>query len=253
MSSIDWNNWLKRWDKQQTVHNPKREERFSFMFDVLEELFNDNEFTIIDLACGPGSISQRVLERFPHASSIAVDVDPVLLKLGQEALGNYNGRLAWVDANLNDPNWIDKIPIKEVDAQKSTTALHWLPVADLTRLYMDLASIIKIDGVFMNGDRFKFNPKYEKLQEIAESIKNKQELKNKTKDVENWDQWWVEIKKFPEIKDLAIEREKRFSWRDGAWVDPMIDYQIATLEEVGFKEVGTLWQDLDSRILIAIR
>jgi trans-aconitate methyltransferase len=59
----------------------------------------------IDLACGPGSLSQRLLQRFPQARVIAVDVDPVLLALGRGALGTVGGRLRWVDADLASPDW----------------------------------------------------------------------------------------------------------------------------------------------------
>lgn len=79
--NIDWGRWLERWDKQQTGYLPDRESRYSAMFDVLEAQLPE-EFLAIDLASGPGSLSQRLLDRFSKAKCIAVDLDPVLLALG---------------------------------------------------------------------------------------------------------------------------------------------------------------------------
>ena len=55
---IDWLEWLRRWDAQQEGYVPERESRFTAMFDALAELLPDS-FVALDLACGPGSISQR--------------------------------------------------------------------------------------------------------------------------------------------------------------------------------------------------
>ena len=103
--SVDWHQWLQRWDAQQTAYLPDREGRFRAMLDVLDILLPE-EFIALDLACGPGAISQRLLARFPKAQSIAVDLDPVLLSMGQAVLGRMGGRLRWVEADLMRPEWV---------------------------------------------------------------------------------------------------------------------------------------------------
>ncbi len=98
---IHWQGWLARWDLQQEGYVPEREERFRTMFDALLP----PEFVALDLACGPGSLSQRLLNRFPKARCVAVDMDPVMLALGQGALGTVGGHLRWVDADIASPGW----------------------------------------------------------------------------------------------------------------------------------------------------
>lgn len=121
--NIDWGRWLERWDKQQTGYLPDRESRYSAMFDVLEAQLPE-EFLAIDLASGPGSLSQRLLDRFSKAKCIAVDLDPVLLALGQGSLGNIGGRLRWVEVDINEESWVDSLDAEQVDAVLSTTALR---------------------------------------------------------------------------------------------------------------------------------
>src|SRR5438874_1750948 len=129
-AALDWQGWLRRWDAQQTGYIPDREERFAAMLDALEAMLPET-FVALDLACGPGSLSQRLLARFPQARCVAVDHDPALLALGQGALGDGDGRLRWVEADLREPNWIDQLGERQVDAVLSTTALHWLDAGAL--------------------------------------------------------------------------------------------------------------------------
>jgi trans-aconitate methyltransferase len=62
--NVLWSDWLRRWDAQQEGYVPEREARFTAMLDALADLLPAS-FTALDLACGPGSISQRLLARFP--------------------------------------------------------------------------------------------------------------------------------------------------------------------------------------------
>ena len=91
---IDWRDWLRRWDAQQVGYVPDREARFTVLFDALAALLPAS-FVALDLACGPGSISQRLLARFPGARAIAVDIDPVMLghRAGRARRGRWSPAL----------------------------------------------------------------------------------------------------------------------------------------------------------------
>ena len=60
--------------------------------DVLEALL-PQRFVALDLPAT--SISQRLLPRFRRARNVALDLDHVLLLLGQQVLGDMQGRLRW--------------------------------------------------------------------------------------------------------------------------------------------------------------
>ncbi len=64
--TTDFANWLARWDAQQQRHIPDREERFSAMVDAVAA-FAGAEPRVLDLGCGPGSLSARLLDRIPGA------------------------------------------------------------------------------------------------------------------------------------------------------------------------------------------
>jgi len=128
--------WFDRWEAQQSGIIGVREERFRVMLDVLAATNDsDDHLTVVDLACGPGGISARVLDRFPKARAVAVDFDPVLLAIGRGAHGDHDGRLHWVEHDLRDPEWAHKVLAAagrdDVDAVLTSTALHWIPTGAL--------------------------------------------------------------------------------------------------------------------------
>ena len=89
---------------------------------------------VLDLGCGPGSLSVRLLDRLPGAIVIAVDADPLLLALGRAAWADRPG-LRFADLDLRDPGWAASLGLdRPVDAVVSTTALHWLPKTALAAL-----------------------------------------------------------------------------------------------------------------------
>lgn len=250
---IDWAGWLRRWDKQQTGYLAGREERYNAMLDVVDALLPD-EFLAVDLASGPGSLSQRLLNRFPRARCIAIDLDPVLLAVGRGALGSMNGRLRWHEADIMEESWLDELRETQVDAVLTTTALHWLPVERLIYLFRQLGELVRPGGVVLNGDHMSFSPNMPVFEGVSQTVKElRRKMAFEEQGIENWEGWWDALRNIPGLGDLFDERDRRFAWRENAWVNPGYDFQKAALEEAGFVEVGIIWQNMDNRVLMAIR
>lgn len=245
---IDYCAWLERWDRQQAGHMPSREERFTVMLEALDVLL-PSSFLALDLACGPGSLSQRLLTRFPDARCLAVDLDPVLLTLGRGALGDMGGRLRWIEADIRDPAWTTLLNVTQVDAVLTTTALHWLRPETLLPLYQQLANLIRPGGLFLNGDRLRFPPHLPAFLALAEH----HEQMMIQPESETWRQWWDELTKEPSLAEQFAERERRFRWRDHDEIWQTLDLHEAALRNAGFREVGVCWQELDNRVLLAMR
>lgn len=254
ISADIWQGWLHRWDTQQTGYLPDREKRFEAMLDVLEVLL-PTDFVALDLCCGPGSISQRLLARFPQARCIAADLDPVLLTMGQAVLGTMEGRLRWVEVDLTGvTNLAEAIGETQVDAVLSTTALHWLPVENLVQVYRMLGQLVRPGGVVLNGDNISFGVHMASFQLVAERVKERhQTAAFERNGVENWEQWWAALAQEPGIEALLAKRKQRFDWRPEKVVAPIADFHEAALRDAGFCQVGTIWQHMDDRVIMAVR
>ncbi|MEV2209597.1 class I SAM-dependent methyltransferase, partial [Streptomyces sp. NPDC047970] len=152
-AATDWRAWQKSWDRQQEWYMPDREDRFRVMLDMVEATVGP-EPRVLDLACGTGTITDRLLTRFPRATSTGVDLDPALLAI---ARGTFEGddRVSFVAADLTDPAWTAALPYPRYDAVLTATALHWLHCEPLAALYGQLAGLVREGGVLMNADRMK--------------------------------------------------------------------------------------------------
>jgi SAM-dependent methyltransferase len=255
---VDWQHWLRRWDTMQTAYIPEREARFQAMFDLLQTQaevasFRDS-LVAIDLACGPGAISSRLLERFPGARCVGVDFDPALLALGKGALGDLGGRLRWVEADLRDPAWIDQLGESSVDTVLSSTALHWLDSAQLARLLRQLATLIRPGGVFLNGDHIRLGPQYPALRQILGRVKERRQGEAMARlGADDWQHWWQELAAEPAMQPLVAERLRRFAHHDAEDSEPITEFFLAGLYDAGFREAAVVWQSFDHGVLMAIR
>jgi SAM-dependent methyltransferase len=251
---VDWPDWLRRWDAQQEGYVPEREARFTAMFDALAALLPAS-FVALDLACGPGSISQRLLSRFPRAHAIAVDIDPVMLALGRGALGTVDGRLRWVDVDLASPDWLEALGGTSVDAVLSSTALHWLPPEPLTRLYHDLGRLLPPGGLLLNGDHMAFGPQLPSFARLSDGALEQQwsDAAFAARGIETAEQWWDALSAQPGLQALLAERAQRFAGKRRQDTPPGFDFHVTALRDAGFREVGTIWQVLSDRVLLAVR
>jgi SAM-dependent methyltransferase len=248
----EWTGWLRRWDEQQESFNPERERRFTVMFDVLEATVG-RSFAAIDLGSGPGSLCARLLARFPRATAVAVDYDPVTLRIGREALRSFGRRLTWVDAKLGAPGWTQALPPRRFDAAVSTTALHWLRPPALRRLYRDLGGLLKPRGVFLNGDHLPSGAPRSSWTRLDQSVARVRQ-RGASRDAvwSGWTAWWHRAARAPELR-AEFREHKRRSAAHPHGADPSLAAHEQALRGAGFREVEVVWQDLDNRILFARR
>jgi SAM-dependent methyltransferase len=209
----------------------------------------------LDLACGPGSISQRLIARFPAAQAIAVDIDPVMVAIGRGALGTADGRLRWIEADLESPGWLEVLGETQVDAVLSSTALHWLWPEPLARLYHDLGRVLRPGGVLLNGDHMAFGPALPTFARLSDRVLNEQwtDAAFAARGIETAEQWWEALASEAGFTSLPAERTARFAGKQRQQSSPGFDVHLSALRDAGFREVGTIWQALSDRVLLAVR
>ena len=252
-SEPDWSALLRSWDRQQERCIPNRQSKFEAILDVLG-VYLPKRFTALDLGSGPGSLSVRILRRFPRARVVAVDFDPVLLRIGREASRGFGRRISWVDADIGTAGWTSKLPRHSFDAVVSSTAIHWLDERRLRRLYIDLARIVKRGGIFLNGDVLPLGKSKRTLGEIAERIRYE---RHGTLQVEfaPWSHWWKKVERDEKaLGPVFQERKARFAGSQDS--EGLLPFELHTrlLRSAGFREVDSIWQNLlQDRVLAAVR
>jgi len=253
---------IRRWDDQQAAYITHREQRFDIMLDVVARVCattpglggDGTGLTAIDLACGPGSLSQRILERFPGARVIGIDYDPVLLALATTWLGApYGERFTALDADLAAPGWEVQLPEGAVHVAVSSTALHWLNPAQLVALYAALGTVLPPDGVFMDADHLRYDPSVQPfLSAIAAADDERTQHDAHSQGVQTWDEWWTDAVALPALAKHADERERRFADRPPTPHAPL-ELHLSALRAAGFSEAGVIWRHYDDVVVLGRR
>ncbi|MGH3938791.1 MAG: class I SAM-dependent methyltransferase [Pseudonocardiaceae bacterium] len=247
IDTIAWAQWLRRWDAQQTGYIPDREEAFALMLDVLGRL-DAAPGRLLDLACGPGSLADRALRRFPDAVVFGLDIDPVMLELGRRTLGD---RVRWVEADLRSPDWAGKLVGAEFDAIVSATALHWLDSEHVPHVAQGLAELLRPGGVFLNLDSLLTDPGAPRLAELTRELSREAGPATGAA-FEDFYAWWEALAAEPALAALFTERDRRFGPRRHGTGTAITEWEQA-LRAAGFAEVAPLTQALNHRLLAAIR
>jgi SAM-dependent methyltransferase len=278
--------WISRWDAQQQLYMPDREERFTALIDAVEAGTGRDDPLVLDLGCGPGSLAVRLLDRIPRARVVAIDSDPVLLALGNAGYGGRPG-LRFADQDLRAPGWPGALGLdRPADAAVSTTALHWLRAEALRAMYAQLAAVVRPGGLLLDGDELKEDeavaPTLARLgQALAEravlratgylpddvpdrvagdgagdapgGVAGDEPGDGQASNPENWKAWWQAANSAPELAGPAAERQhRRLSEDHHGSESVLLGEHVDALRAAGFAEIGTLWQHGDNRILCAV-
>jgi SAM-dependent methyltransferase len=242
--------WIARWDHQQEGYLPDREARFTALIDAVEALGRPDP-VVVDLGCGPGSLSARLLERLPGATVVAVDADPLLLGLGRAAYP----QLTFVSADLRTSGWTGLLGLdgRPVDAAVSTTALHWISGPELKGVYAELATVLRPGGLLLNGDHMDTEdttPALSRLEHEVHRLETERVFGQNPP--EDWRSWWDAIEADPDLAALNAARTTAGSAHRGS-ESHLLSHHVEALREAGFTEIGTLWQRGNNRLLCAVR
>jgi trans-aconitate 2-methyltransferase len=125
------------WDANQ--YNKFAAERERPFVDLIAQVQRAPDATrqIVDLGCGPGSLTRQLAERWPAARVVGVDSSPEMVAKAQPLA--IPGRLEFVQADL--AVWS---PGQPVDFIHSNAALHW--IADHDALLRRLAGWLAPGG-----------------------------------------------------------------------------------------------------------
>lgn len=233
------------WSYKETVEHylkvanvlvPGRKEILSIIAR-LGTTFVSEQPKVLDLGCGAGEVTLEVLKLKPHASACLVDFSDEMIRLSSERFkDNVNIRIVKHDLNNGISNAIAE---EKFDVVVSCFAIHHVEFTNRIKLYSDIKKVLREDGLFINGDRFRGNSPVIHQWEF-----------------DNWIAWMVQQikekfgkeKTFDEIKQGQIESDKKLGDKPGTIWDMERD-----LREAGFRHVDCLWEYQNLAVIAATK
>jgi tRNA (cmo5U34)-methyltransferase len=150
----DWfdERWVAHWIDRQQARAAQRNRQFGLLRAMLP-FATDRAFTYMNVGSGPGTFDDLVLQRYPRARAVLVDVSPLMLERARQRLGQFAERTAYVQADFSSREWTSALEPEDVHAAVSCIAIHNLREPALIRaLYADIHALLAEGGVFVNLD-----------------------------------------------------------------------------------------------------
>jgi trans-aconitate 2-methyltransferase len=108
--------------------------------DALKRLRLQGTETVLELGCGSGRDTERLLSALPRGRVVALDGSRQMLEQLHARLGDGDGRLQALHCDLREPLALDG----QFDAVVSVATLHWLP--DHEHVFGELAAALRPGG-----------------------------------------------------------------------------------------------------------
>lgn len=106
---------------------------------------------MLDIGAGYGAFAAAVLDRFPNASAVGLDISEPMMAVGHERMARFGDRFSYhvgdiaegeLPADLSGP----------FDATVASASILHLPREAKQRLYAELLHVLKPGGCFFNID-----------------------------------------------------------------------------------------------------
>lgn len=233
---FDWKPWIKRWDRMQERYLVKRTQRFDLIVQIVAATQTEIK-TIVDLGCGTGSLTAHLLDAFPEAQVIGIEVDPTLLALAARRTAHFGERVRLLHRDLRKATWTKGL--NAASAVVSATALHWLTESQLQRVYQQITPILKAGGIFLNADHVRSDCR--PLQRFWEQ--RRQELRKQKWDPRA-DDWDTFFKEFLDVlgEDARMLRDLAVGPWEGNDDGYPLAWHVEHLHAAGFRQVECFWR-----------
>jgi tRNA (cmo5U34)-methyltransferase len=107
---------------------------------------------VLDLGCGTGNLSARILQRLPQVHMIAMDYSPAMIQQAQAKLPPAQTTFITADFGAWAVHPEAFPPIDPVDACVSSLAIHHLSDAMKGQLFRQIFAHLRPGGCFWNAD-----------------------------------------------------------------------------------------------------
>lgn len=218
---------VKDYERIQKIYTMKLEELYEVIIEMIPFQKN-NGIRILDIGSGPGSLSLRILKKYPKVVITCLDGSLQMLAAAKKMLDNYSAqKKTFIKFNFETEK-LSEVFNEKFDMVVSAFAIHHLSHRAKRQLFKEIYKIIETNGGFINGD-------------IVRSKNHKIELKYE-------DVWARHVKKMVKYilkKDILLESikaEGRKREEEEGDKPASLEEQLRWLRTAGFDTVECVWK-----------
>lgn len=207
-----FNKEAEAFDNQVLKNIPKYPEMLTALINAIPD--NKENPKVLDLGCGTGNITQKLLKRFPQAEVTCLDLSENMIKIAKNKLSQYKS-IEYIIGDFTETEITEKY-----DAIISSLALHHIPNdKEKQEMYKAIYEALNKNGVFYNADVILGNSTYN--EELNNKIAQEDMINN-----------GVTLEEIQEHKGK----------REANDIPTTIYNHIKMLENVGFQEIDIIWK-----------
>jgi tRNA (cmo5U34)-methyltransferase len=130
--------------------------KYDEMLDVLVGCIASNNHRILELGCGTGELSLKVLQCYPSAEIFAVDYSPRMLDFARTKIESAGYAARWTGIELDFGEWANNPNVlglgDKFNAAISSLAIHHLEDEMKLKLFQRIRESLIAGGCFWNAD-----------------------------------------------------------------------------------------------------
>lgn len=181
----------------------------------------DASIRVLDIGSGHGLLAGSVLDAFPNAQAIGLDLSEAMMEEGRKRMARFGDRFTYHLGEFSDGSLPADLP-GTFDVAVSSRAIHHIRPAAKMRLFADIHLRLNDGGCFLDIDNMR--PRDPLLRERYADIRD------------------------PVAAAARRERQRARGGGGGEHADPMDD-QVLWLRQAGFRHVDCFWKKLDRSMI----
>lgn len=138
--------YVERSDRQAT----DRAEGFALMA-AFAPFERDQQIRILDIGSGQGTVAAALLDAFPHAQAVGLDISEPMMQIAMERMARYGGRFQYCLGDFADGALPGDLP-RPFEIAVASRSIHHLPAENKRRLYREIFDSLMPGGCFFNLD-----------------------------------------------------------------------------------------------------
>ncbi|MSR85748.1 class I SAM-dependent methyltransferase [Candidatus Uhrbacteria bacterium] len=191
---------------------------------------------VLEVGCGTGQTSIRILEADPRIKVVSVDTDEKLMEKAKKVLADMADRIEFIHQDILSV--LTAMPDQSMDAMASGLTIHNFTTEYRLEVMKEVARVLKSGGLFVNADKYAFDDPEAHAKSLKEQIDS----------FEMFDTMHIPGLDIPKLKKGWVEH-----YQEDEKTKITESEQIKMLEDLGFKDIKVIFRESMEAVITATK